>query len=105
VIGAVWGDANDKQIHEVNIFAWVLVVQSLPFLAAVAIADRGLALQPVRYWRTVEARSPRRCRDRLRSPDRRCCQATSASRRRNSAGQSAPKVDPRAKRRMMRGVS
>jgi len=29
---------NYKQVHEINIFAWVLVVQSLPFLAAVALA-------------------------------------------------------------------
>ena len=29
---------NYKQVREINIFALVLVVQSLPFLAAVAIA-------------------------------------------------------------------
>ncbi len=29
---------NYKQVHEINIFAFVLVVQSLPFLAAVILA-------------------------------------------------------------------
>jgi cellulose synthase/poly-beta-1,6-N-acetylglucosamine synthase-like glycosyltransferase len=39
LIGAVVVVAtNYKQIHEINIFAAVLIVQSLPFLAAVAIA-------------------------------------------------------------------
>ncbi len=48
---------NYKQVHEINIFAFVLVVQSLPFLAAVGLA----ALESTRfnsfaYWRGVEAR-------------------------------------------------
>jgi len=48
---------NYKQVHEINIFALVLVVQSLPFLAAVGLA----ALESTRfnsfaYWRGVEAR-------------------------------------------------
>ena len=34
---------NYKQVHEINIFALVLVVQSLPFLCAVAIARRSKA--------------------------------------------------------------
>jgi cellulose synthase/poly-beta-1,6-N-acetylglucosamine synthase-like glycosyltransferase len=58
LIGAVIVVAtNYKQIHEVNIFALVLVVQSLPFLAAVAIA----VLEASRFnqfalWRRVEAK-------------------------------------------------
>jgi hypothetical protein len=48
---------NYKQIQEVNIFAWVLVVQSLPFLAAVAIAlIEGSRFNQFAYWRTVEAK-------------------------------------------------
>jgi exo-beta-1,3-glucanase (GH17 family)/cellulose synthase/poly-beta-1,6-N-acetylglucosamine synthase-like glycosyltransferase len=48
---------NYKQVHEINIFAFVLVVQSLPFLAAVALA----AIEDTRfngfaYWRGIEAR-------------------------------------------------
>ena len=50
LIGAVIVVAtNYKQIREINIFALVLVVQSLPFLAAVAIGALGsLALQQLR---------------------------------------------------------
>src|SRR5215510_14081219 len=48
---------NYKQIHEVNIFALVLVVQSLPFLAAVAIAAlEGSRCNEFAYWRSVEAK-------------------------------------------------
>jgi hypothetical protein len=48
---------NVKQIHEVNIFAAVLVVQSLPFLAAVAIATlEGSRFNEFAYWRSVEAK-------------------------------------------------
>ncbi len=37
---------NYKQVHEINIFAFVLVVQSLPFLAAVVLGrSRGHAFQ------------------------------------------------------------
>ena len=48
---------NYKQIHEIYIFAFVLIVQSLPFLAAVGIA----ALESSRfndygYWRSLEAK-------------------------------------------------
>src|SRR5215475_6728248 len=47
---------NYKQIRELNIFALVLVVQSLPFLAAVAIAVlEGSRFNEFAYWRTVEA--------------------------------------------------
>jgi hypothetical protein len=48
---------NYKQIHEVNIFALVLVVQSLPFLAAVAIAVlEASRFNKFAYWRSVEAK-------------------------------------------------
>ena len=48
---------NYKQIHELNIFAVVLVVQSLPFLAACAIAlVEGSRFNQFAYWRSVEAK-------------------------------------------------
>ena len=58
LIGAVIVLAtNYKQIHEINIFALVLVVQSLPFLAAVAIAAlEGSRFNEFAYWRRVEAK-------------------------------------------------
>jgi exo-beta-1,3-glucanase (GH17 family)/cellulose synthase/poly-beta-1,6-N-acetylglucosamine synthase-like glycosyltransferase len=43
---------NYKQIHEVNIFAAVLAVQSLPFLAAVGMAALdGSRFNELAYWR------------------------------------------------------
>jgi exo-beta-1,3-glucanase (GH17 family)/cellulose synthase/poly-beta-1,6-N-acetylglucosamine synthase-like glycosyltransferase len=58
LIGAVIVVAtNYKQIHELNIFALVLVVQSLPFLAAVAIAViEGSRFNAFGYWRSIEAK-------------------------------------------------
>jgi cellulose synthase/poly-beta-1,6-N-acetylglucosamine synthase-like glycosyltransferase len=58
LIGAVIVVAtNYKQIHEVNIFALVLVVQSLPFLAAVTIAVlEASRFNEFAYWRSVEAK-------------------------------------------------
>jgi cellulose synthase/poly-beta-1,6-N-acetylglucosamine synthase-like glycosyltransferase/exo-beta-1,3-glucanase (GH17 family) len=48
---------NYKQIHEINIFALVLIVQSLPFLAAVAIAAlEGSRFNSFAYWRSIEAK-------------------------------------------------
>jgi len=48
---------NDMQIREINIFALVLVVQSLPFLAAVALAlIEGSRFNEFAYWRSVEAK-------------------------------------------------
>ncbi len=48
---------NYKQIHEINIFAVVLVVQSLPFLAAVGIAAlEGSRFNEFAYWRSLEAK-------------------------------------------------
>ena len=48
---------NYKQIHEINIFALVLVVQSLPFLAAVAIAGlEASRFNSFAYWHGIRAR-------------------------------------------------
>jgi len=48
---------NYKQIRELNIFAGVLVIQSLPFLAAVAVAlIEGSRFNDFAYWRRVEAK-------------------------------------------------
>jgi exo-beta-1,3-glucanase (GH17 family)/cellulose synthase/poly-beta-1,6-N-acetylglucosamine synthase-like glycosyltransferase len=58
LIGAVIVVAtNYKQIHEINIFALVLVVQSLPFLAAVAIgALEASRFNNFAYWHGIKAR-------------------------------------------------
>ena len=49
---------NYKQVHEINIFAVVLVVQSLPFLAAVALAAiEGTRFNSFAYWRGIEAKA------------------------------------------------
>ena len=49
---------NVKEIHEINIFAVVLVVQSLPFIAAfgLAVVERT-RLNEFAYWRSLEARA------------------------------------------------
>jgi exo-beta-1,3-glucanase (GH17 family)/cellulose synthase/poly-beta-1,6-N-acetylglucosamine synthase-like glycosyltransferase len=50
-------EKNDLQIPELNLFAAVLVVQSLPFLAAVAIAlVEGSRFNEFAYWRSIEAK-------------------------------------------------
>ena len=58
LIGAIVVVAtNYKQIHEVYIFAVVLVVQSLPFLAAAAIATlEGSRFNAFAYWRSMEVK-------------------------------------------------
>jgi exo-beta-1,3-glucanase (GH17 family)/cellulose synthase/poly-beta-1,6-N-acetylglucosamine synthase-like glycosyltransferase len=57
---------NYKQVHEINIFAFVLVVQSLPFLSAVAIATiEGTRFNSFAYWRGIEARIERKAADLL----------------------------------------
>lgn len=57
VSAAVVVATNYKQIRELNIFAAVLVVQSLPFLAAVAMAVlEGSRFNEFAYWRNVEAK-------------------------------------------------
>jgi exo-beta-1,3-glucanase (GH17 family)/cellulose synthase/poly-beta-1,6-N-acetylglucosamine synthase-like glycosyltransferase len=48
---------NYKQVREINIFAIVLVVQSLPFIAAVALAViERTQLNDFAYWRALDAR-------------------------------------------------
>jgi exo-beta-1,3-glucanase (GH17 family)/cellulose synthase/poly-beta-1,6-N-acetylglucosamine synthase-like glycosyltransferase len=48
---------NYKQITELNVFAAVLVVQSLPFIAAIVIAAvEGSRFNEFAYWRRVEAK-------------------------------------------------
>ncbi len=48
---------NYKQVHEINIFAFVLVVQSLPFAAAVGLAGlEGTRFNTFTYWRALEAK-------------------------------------------------
>jgi hypothetical protein len=49
---------NYKEVREINIFAAVLVVQSLPFIAAVIIATvEATRLNDFAYWRGLEARA------------------------------------------------
>jgi cellulose synthase/poly-beta-1,6-N-acetylglucosamine synthase-like glycosyltransferase len=51
---------NYKEVREINIFAFVLVVQSLPFIAAVGLAViERTRLNDFAYWRNVEARVTR----------------------------------------------
>ncbi len=54
---AVLVATNIKDVREINIFAVVLLVQSLPFVAAVALAlFERTQLNDFAYWRTLEAR-------------------------------------------------
>ncbi len=49
---------NHKQVREINIFAAVLVVQSLPFLAALAIASiESTRFNSFSYWRSLQRRT------------------------------------------------
>jgi exo-beta-1,3-glucanase (GH17 family)/cellulose synthase/poly-beta-1,6-N-acetylglucosamine synthase-like glycosyltransferase len=60
---------NYKQVREINIFAWVLVVQSLPFLAAVALACiEGTRLNSFAFWRGVGAKLGTKAADLLPQP-------------------------------------
>jgi hypothetical protein len=58
VLGAITLVAtNYKQVREINIFALVLVVQSLPFIAAVALAAiEGTRFNSFVFWREIEAK-------------------------------------------------
>jgi hypothetical protein len=48
---------NYKQVREINIYALVLAVQSLPFLAAVALAAiEGTRFNSFAFWRAAEAK-------------------------------------------------
>jgi hypothetical protein len=60
---------NYKQVHEINIFAFVLLVQSLPFLSAVALAAiEGTRFNSFAYWRGIEAKIGTRAADLLPQP-------------------------------------
>jgi hypothetical protein len=49
---------NYKQVREINIFAAVLVVQSLPFIAATVIAVvEGTRFNSFAYWRLISAKA------------------------------------------------
>ncbi len=49
---------NYKQVREINIFAFVLVVQSLPFFSAVAMGLlEGSRFNAFAYWRGIEAKA------------------------------------------------
>jgi hypothetical protein len=51
---------NYKEVREINIFALVLVLQSLPFIAAVGLAViERTRLNDFAYWSSVEARVTR----------------------------------------------
>ena len=50
-------ETNFERVHEVNLFGAVLVVQSLPFLAAVALAVlENSPLNDFALWRNLEGR-------------------------------------------------
>ena len=60
---------NYKQVREINIFAWVLVVQSLPFIAAVALAlIEGTRFNTFGFWRGVGAKLGTKATDLLPQP-------------------------------------
>ena len=65
---------NAKEIREIYIFADVLMIQSLPFLAAVGLAVfERTRLNEFATWRTIETRLAERLPKRfLRSPRQRC---------------------------------
>ena len=47
---------NYEQVREVNLFGWVLLVQSVPFVAAVTLATiEESRLNSFAFWRTLEA--------------------------------------------------
>jgi exo-beta-1,3-glucanase (GH17 family)/cellulose synthase/poly-beta-1,6-N-acetylglucosamine synthase-like glycosyltransferase len=58
IVGAITlTSTNYNEIREINIFAAVLVIQSIPFLSAVTIAMlEGSRLNDFAYWRSLEAR-------------------------------------------------
>jgi len=54
---AVLVATNNKEIREINIFAMVLVIQSLPFVAAVGLAViERTRLNEFGYWRALDTR-------------------------------------------------
>jgi exo-beta-1,3-glucanase (GH17 family)/cellulose synthase/poly-beta-1,6-N-acetylglucosamine synthase-like glycosyltransferase len=60
---------NYKQVREINIFALVLLVQSLPFIAAVALAlIEGTRFNTFGFWRGIGAKLGARATDLLPQP-------------------------------------
>jgi exo-beta-1,3-glucanase (GH17 family)/cellulose synthase/poly-beta-1,6-N-acetylglucosamine synthase-like glycosyltransferase len=60
---------NYKQVREINIFAWVLVVQSLPFIAAVALAlIEDTRLNTFGFWRGIGTKLGTKATDLLPQP-------------------------------------
>ena len=59
VIGAIWVyTTNHERVREINLFALVLVVQSLPFLASVLLAAlEGSRLNNLAAWRTLDSKA------------------------------------------------
>jgi len=54
---AILVGTNIKEVREINIFAVVLVIQSLPFIAAVGLAViERTRLNDFEYWRSVDTR-------------------------------------------------
>jgi hypothetical protein len=50
-------ETNYELVREINLFGWVLIVQSVPFLAAVALAAfENSRLNDFAYWHRLEAR-------------------------------------------------
>jgi hypothetical protein len=48
---------NYERVHEINLFAIALAVQSLPFLASTALAVlEGTRVNDFAFWRRVEGR-------------------------------------------------
>jgi glucan 1,3-beta-glucosidase len=67
---------NYKQVREINIFAFVLVVQSLPFLAAVMLAAiEGTRFNSFVYWRALEAKLAAKAAARDHASDLRSAEA------------------------------
>ena len=80
---ASWLSTNYKEMREINIFAVVLLMQSLPFVAAVGIAViERTRLNDFAYWRSLEAQVAellpitRRNGNRCRSNARHACAET-----------------------------
>jgi exo-beta-1,3-glucanase (GH17 family)/cellulose synthase/poly-beta-1,6-N-acetylglucosamine synthase-like glycosyltransferase len=60
---------NYKQVREINIFALVLVVQSLPFIAAVVLAViEGTRFNTFAFWRGIGAKLGTKATDLLPQP-------------------------------------
>ena len=64
LVGAArWSITNYKQVREINLFALVLVVQSLPFLRRSASPSiEGTRFNAFAYWRGIERQGARFCR-------------------------------------------